>query len=688
MNLGDSKQTRGWICLALALVTIGVYSQVIGFDFVNYDDPDYVTANKMVRAGLTPGGIIWAFTHFYAGNWHPLTWISHMLDCQIFGEHAGWHHLVNVLLHAANAVLLFILLERLTGARWRSALVAALFALHPLHVESVAWIAERKDVLSTFFGLLSLLAYVESSKFQVSVSRKWFLRALVFFALSLLSKPMLVTLPFVMLLLDFWPLQRVENIGWRTFFKASFGKLALEKWPWFALSLASSVITFIAQKSGGAVASVEGLPFSIRLANAIVAYLDYIIKTLWPFHLTVFYPLAHTQPANWVILAAVFLAVIPIGAVMSLRRRPYFFVGWFWFLGTLVPVIGLVQVGSQAMADRYTYVPHIGLFIAAVWGLAEGFNRLKLSPVAAVVGTVVLIFFASVTIYQLQYWRDSFALFNHALAITTENAPAHNNLGTALAALGKRDEALAHYQEAVRLQPGNALYQNNLATAFLRAGHLDEAIEHYHEALRDNPKFAEVYSNLGSLFLGLHRFDDSIANFNEALRLDPENGETRSNLGNALLAAGRLDEALAQYLEAVRLSPDSATVHLNAGLALLKANRASDATMQFSSAVRLNPASAEAHYEFGRQLFFQGNYPRAWEELSAAANLKPNYATAQFYSAASAAELGHFDDAIAAGNQALASAQQAGQTNLATRIQEALEFFKQRKPLSQAGGRN
>lgn len=682
---------RRLICLALALVTIGVYVQVLGFDFVNYDDPDYVTANKFVKDGLTPSGFVWAFTHFHAGNWHPLTWISHMLDCQLFGLHAEWHHLVSVLFHAANAVLLFLLFDTLTGARWRSAMVAALFALHPLHVESVAWIAERKDVLSTFFGLLSLIAYTHYAhciSSQSPKSKTWFLRAIAFFVLSLLAKPMLVTLPFLMLLLDIWPLKRIQDTCLRSFLSPQFGKLAIEKWPWFVLTAVSCLITVIAQKSGGALASAENFPLRYRLANAIVAYFDYLLKSCWPFHLSVFYPLPHALPAGSVLLAAAVLLIISIVAVASLRRWPVLFVGWFWFLGTLVPVIGLIQVGGQAMADRYTYVPLIGVFLAAVWSIAEGLRRFKISLISLIAGTAALAFFSSVTVYQQKYWRNSLSLFAHALAVTADNAPAHNNMGTALAAVGKREEALAHYQEAVRLDPNNPHYQNNLGTAFLRAGQPAAAVEHYQAALSADPKFAEAYSNLGTLFLSQHRLGEAITNLSEAVRVDPENGLARSNLGNALLAAGRLDDALVQYLEGVRLNPDDATLHLNAGLALLKANRADEAAVQFSIAARLNPASPEAHFEFGRQLFLQGNFPRALEQFDAAVKLKPNYAAAQFYQAATEAESGRFEEATATANQALASAQQAGQTNLATHIQEALEFFKQHRTLTQKPARN
>ena len=681
MNFRESSRTRWWICLGLVLAVFAVYWRVGGFEFINFDDPDYVTENNAVKNGLTAGGIVWAFTHFYASNWHPLTWISHMLDFQLFGLHANGPHLVNVALHAANSVLLFLLLWRLTGAQWRSAMVAALFALHPLHVESVAWISERKDVLSTFFGLLSLLAYVKyvnQSKAQGPGSKVSYAWAIGFFAFSLLAKPMLVTLPFLMLLLDFWPLQRFENANSPG--GPQFRKVAIEKSPWFALAAASCVVTFFAQKTGGAMLSMEHLPLSARVENAVTAYFDYILKTFWPSRMAVFYPLPH-DPSSGLWLAAGILITISVIAVLTINRWPFLLVGWLWFLGTLVPVIGLVQVGTQAMADRYTYVPLIGLFIAIVWGFAEMFRTTRATrAIGTVAAAIVLTTFAATTISQLQYWKNSIALFSHALEVTKDNAPANNNFGTALAALGQKQDALAHYAEAVRIQPDNARYHNNLATALLRAGRRDAAIEEYQTTLGVDPKFAEAYSNLGALFLAERRLPEALTNLNRAVQIDPQNGQLRSNLGNALSLAGQLDEAVAQHLEAVRLDPFSATVRLNAGLALLKAGRANDAAVQFAAAVRLNPNSAESHFELGRLLMLDHRFDAAIENLSAAERLKPNYVAAQFYESAALAELGRYEDAVAAANRALASAQATGSMNLVPRIQESLAAYQSRQP--------
>ena len=635
MDSRETKRTRWLICLALAVATFAVYWRVLGCDFINFDDPDYVTANPHIKAGVTLKSVIWAFTHSYSSNWHPLTWISLMLDCQIFGLHPEGFHLENVALHAVNAVLLFLLLQRMTGAQWRSAIVAALFALHPMHVESVAWISERKDVLSTFFGLLALLAYVrytkefkdQSSKFKV-----WNVLALFLFALGLMAKPMLVTLPFVILLLDFWPIQRVEDTGWRTFFSPGFGRLVREKWAWFALSAASCGITFYVQKTAGAVATVESVPLIWRGLIAIESYCWYMFKTFWPTRLAVFYPLEHYRPIPPFIAACVFLLAVSATAVWMLKRRPFFFVGWFWFLGTLVPVIGLVQVGGQGMADRYSYWPSIGLFIAVIWWAGELVrgSKLKLMLGSCAVA-IALIALSAATFVQTGYWTDTIVLFQHALQVTHNNDMAlnnlgvaffqahryddalayheaavrlqpdvavyHNDLGATLAAMNRQAEALAQYTEAVRLKPSTATFQNNLATAQARAGREDAAIEHYQMAIRDDPEFADPYSNLGALYVSRHHLDDAVREYTEALQLDPTN----------------------------------AVIHLNAGLLFEKVGRADDALNQLAEAVQLDPASSKARYELGHDLLLRGQLQPAREQLAEAVRLKPDDAHAQFY---------------------------------------------------------
>src|SRR5579862_3504181 len=454
------------ICLLLALITVLVYWPVRHADFLVFDDPDYVTYNSHVQAGLTWAGVKWAFTSWYASNWHPLTWLSHMLDSSLFGPNASASHIINVLFHTANVLLLFLLLYRATNKLWPAAFVAALFAWHPLHVESVAWVSERKDVLSTFFGLLSLLAYVgyaqkfkvQSSKFNVD-----YVLAIVFFALGLMAKPMLVTLPFVMLLLDFWPLERIRSFATVTDrARAQYASLLFEKIPFFALTIASSIITYLAQR-GEAVMSFEQRPLGLRLANAAVAYVEYLAKTFWPAHLAVIYPLPHEIPSWQVVATALLLTGVTVFAWCMRRNAPYLLVGWLWFLGTLVPVIGIVQVGGQALADRYAYVPLIGIFLAITWGAADLIARFRVqTALTAAIAAVVLMGSAAATERQLTFWDNSEKLFRHALDITTGNAIAHVNLGVALEQ-DHREDALVEYRKALDLAPGLFQVHNNLA---------------------------------------------------------------------------------------------------------------------------------------------------------------------------------------------------------------------------------
>jgi tetratricopeptide (TPR) repeat protein len=458
-----------------------VYWQVHNFDFVNYDDPFYVTENVVVKRGLSVSGIIWAFTHVHASNWHPLTWISHMLDCQLFGAGAGGPHVVNVLLHTANAILLFLLLQRLTGAQWRSAIVAAVFALHPLHVESVAWISERKDVLSTFLGLLSLRAYVsyvQTSAAQSPHSRIRYVLALILFALGLLAKPMLVTLPCVMLLLDFWPLQRVENSGWRTFFTRQFGRLAWEKWPWFALVAGSCAATLVAQRS--VAATTEIFPVGWRLVNVTESYFWYLEKTFWPAKLAVFYPLEQQRPVMPFVIAATVVLLVTGVALATIRRWPFLIVGWLWFLGMLIPVIGIVQVGAQGMADRYSYVPMVGLLIAIVWLahalLADSQVKIRAAEFAAV---AVLALLTHATFFEIRHWKNSITLFSHALDVTHANDTALVNLGVAFYDLGRNDDALKMYRLAVEVNPRYPDVYKNIALVLDKTGKADEALSQY-----------------------------------------------------------------------------------------------------------------------------------------------------------------------------------------------------------------
>jgi len=485
-----SRAPRAAVAAAIVVLTLLAFRGVLSNAFVIYDDNVYVTENVHVQKGLDGESIAWAFTTTDGSNWHPVTWLSHMLDVQLFGLDAGRHHGTNLLLHASNAVLLFLLLVRMTGALWRPAFVACLFAVHPLHVESVAWIAERKDVLSTLFWLLTLAAWLS---YLESKTAARYLLVVLLYGLGLMAKPMLVTLPFTLLLLDFWPLRR---------FALALGSRALagllrEKAPLFAMAAASCVVTLVAQRSGGSLETLEGLRFAERLANAVLAYASYLSKTFWPASLAVFYPHPHAGLLAWsVVGSALLLAGVTALALRLARRAPFVAFGWFWYVGTLLPVIGLVQVGSQSMADRYTYVPLIGLFVAISWGLAElGRGRSVRYAVASLAGASLVALFVTGRV-QVGHWADSVALFEHTLAVTSPNCLAHNDLGIVLFGMGRTDEAIAHFREALRIQPDYAEAHNNLGAALAQTNRVPEALEHFRQAVRLKPGFEEARDNL------------------------------------------------------------------------------------------------------------------------------------------------------------------------------------------------
>ena len=533
------------ICLVLALGTLGLYWPVIHHEFIILDDNLYVTANPQVQAGLTWAGVQWAFTNTFASNWHPLTWLSHMLDCQMFGLHPAGHHLVNVFFHMANVLLLFAWLYSATGAMWRSAFVAALFAWHPLHVESVAWVAERKDVLSAFFWLLALLAYtryvrsVRSDEWQVTSDKPTaaplvtrhpsllYVLTLLLFACGLMAKPMVVTLPFVLLLVDFWPLQRISGFKFQV---SSFPyRLLLEKIPFLALALVVSGVNYFAQKAGGATWSPDALPLPVRVANALVSYVRYLSKSFWPTDLAVIYPYQKDWPLWFVIAAAALLLVWSVTMLFRARQNPDLFFGWFYFIGTLVPTIGLVQVGPQAMADRYMYLPSIGLFVLMVWGVNELLStQPRRKEIAALVGTAAVVVCLIVTSRQLTYWQNDVKLFAHTVEVTTDNYTADAYLGGVLEAAGLNDAALPFYAESVRIAPKFAIGQWDLGMALLRKNRAGEASEHLAVAVQLVPGDAVIRCYYGKALAGARKLDEAKAQFTEALRLKPDYAEARA----------------------------------------------------------------------------------------------------------------------------------------------------------------
>jgi tetratricopeptide (TPR) repeat protein len=660
-----ARRTAG-ICLLLIAVTLALYAQARRFPFVTWDDPKLVAANPRVQQGITTENVAWAFTAPIATMWHPLTMLSHMLDCQLFGLDAGGHRLTSVLLHAANACLLFGLLQSVTGAAWPSALVAGLFALHPLQVESVVWIAERKNVLSTAFALLALWAYAAYAA-RGGIGR--YVLAASLLAMGLMAKPMIVTLPFVFLLLDYWPLGRVaprrvpaepvpptrslptESLPTGPLpdqapadrvatdrvsadqSPASPGLLLAEKIPFLALAAAMSAVTFVVQRDAGSMDPAAEVPLRLRIANALVSYARYIGKTIWPADLAVLYPHPDlpggTPWAAWQIAGAAGL-LLGLTALVVVARRPYALVGWLWYLGTLVPVIGLVQVGEQAMADRYAYLPAIGLFIAAAWAARDAATRwpaLRRPLVAAAAS--VLVAAALATHAQARHWRSAEALYRHALAVAPAAPAMHNNLAIVLELRGERKLAIDHYREALRLEPRYAIAHANLGSALQAEGEADAAIERWREAVRIDPDLAPAHNRLGEALRARGDVAGATRHFQEAVRADPALAAARNNLGVALAAQRRFAEAAGQFREAARLEPENADAHNNLANALQLQGDLEEAVRSYRRALELRPAFAEAHCNLGIALEAQGRRAEAVEHYRRALEIDPQHAQAR-----------------------------------------------------------
>ena len=628
------------LCLLLAIGIIVVYGQTAGFDFVDFDDQIHVVNNPMVPGGLTWSGIKWAFTTMYAGNWIPLVWLSLMLDKNVFGFWTGGFHLVNVALHIANTILLFWVLKRYTKAVWASFFVSALFALHPLHVESVAWVTERKDVLCTLFWMLTMLAYLR----YVERRTVWrYVIILVFFAIGLMAKPMVVTLPFVLFIMDFWPLKRLwpeEGVGVPIF------QLIIEKIPLLILSLASSRVTFIAQKMGGSVANSSVFPLGYRVGNALVSYCDYILKMFWPVDLAVFYPHPSAGIAAWKIATSAAVLLVITVVVLLLRRRRYLLTGWLWYLGTLIPVIGLVQVGRQAMADRYTYIPLTGLFIMLVWlaGDISGKwrNRVYLVGFA---GLVILGTLGVMTFRQVGYWRDTISLFTHTAAVTTDNYLAYSTLGTRYAHNGDLERARSDLEKVMKVNMREIDVLYNVAKCLDMMGRADEAIEYYNRILAITPGETDTYIALAEMESKRGNFERAMAIYHDGLRYHPENGDFHGRFGSLLLQTGQVDEAIKELETAVKLKTDSA-IYGNLGVAMLTKGDVDKATRYFNGAIQIDPANAEAHYNLGNTFLAQDLPAKAVGEYEMAIRAKPNYAKAYSNLGVAFTQMGQTDRAI------------------------------------------
>ena len=659
-----SRRSPGWriivsVYLFLVAITLAVFGQTIRYDFVNFDDDLYVYNSPAIKAGLTVKGITFAFISQHAGNWHPLTTVSHMLDCQLYGLNAGWHHATNVFLHIIAVLLLFQVLRKMTDAPWKSAVVAALFAVHPLHVESVAWVSERKDVLSAVFFFLTLGAYVHYAQSR-SIMR--YLLVTVLFVAGLIAKSMLVTAPVVLILLDYWPLNRIR--GQQADVGRPLLELVIEKIPLFVLSAGACVITFVLQKR--ATGAIPPLPLLWRLENALASYVIYIWKTLWPTRLGVFYPHPNnTLSIGQVIFAVALLVAVTAAAAIFRSQRPYLLTGWFWYVVMLFPVIGVIQVGEQGHADRYTYLPSIGLFLAAVWFTAD-IAKVRRSQsrlvVATAITTVLLPVLAWTAFVQTSYWRNSRTLWNHALAVTSDNDVAHNNLGYLCAERGELDEAISHFESAAKIRSGktnphydagSAFVQMNLADALARKDRSDEAMVHYEEAIRLQPYYADAYYNRGNVLFAKGRIDEAIADWEWTLQLQPNDADAHTSLGNAFLRQGSFKDAIAQYEMAVALAPEDP--HSRNNLAWTLATSSDDSIRDGAKAVG-----------FAEQAVVLSGVrePQFLRTLGAAY-----------------AESGRFTEAIAAARQATAIANMQGKRGLATSLEKDLVLYRANLPL-------
>lgn len=572
-------------CLFLSIVTIGIFWQIQDHEFIIFDDPGYIYENKHVIRGLTFEAVKWAFLESHAANWHPITWISHILDFEMYGLDPGGHHRTNLIFHTVNAILLFLVFLRMTGGFWQSAVIATLFAIHPLHVESVAWASERKDVLSMFFLMFTIWAYL---RYIENKEIKNYLLVFLFFALGLMSKPMLVTLPFVLLLLDFWPLKRTGG---------NLKQLIIEKIPLFGLALGSSVITFFVQQGFGATALQKTIQLDQRIFNAIVSYAEYLWKLIWPLNLSIFYPHQGYMLPTWkIFFSAILLIGITVLAVKTIKRTPFVAVGWFWYLGTLVPVIGIVQVGSQSMANRYTYIPLIGIFIILAGGipyLLKTFRHQK--QILIILSLVVGSFYTFVTWSQVKYWKNSILLFERAIEVVEDE-----NINFAIA-------------------------HKSLGRSYFKNNEFDKAITSYEKCLVLNPDHWRCYQNIGNVFVEKKEFQKALNYFQLSVKINSNNDSGYNNIGVILQRSGKLDESIELFKKAIKLNPDYVLFYFNLGNTLVENNMIGEAILQYKEALNLDPQSYMIHFKLGNALAKNGFYAESINHFESAINLKPDY---------------------------------------------------------------
>ena len=659
----SSRSPSALIIGALIALTFIAFYPALTADFIIFDDPFYVYNNSHINDGLSWASIKWCFTVMHVSNWHPLTWLSHNVDCEVFGLKAAGHHAVNLGLHIANTVILFLLMRRLTGAVWSSVIIAALFGVHPLHVESVAWVSERKDVLSTFFGLLTLCAYAKYVT-ATSSSKIWYALTFIVFCLGLMSKPMLVTFPFVLLLLDYWPLNRLSPLQ-QPNRVALLLKLILEKLPFFVLVIISCVLTMQAQSKGGSVAPIQDISLVHRLENGLVGYGWYLLKLFWPVNLAIIYPLMPTPPLEKIISASVVLLAVTGMVLWQFQKRPHLFVGWFWFIGTLVPVIGFVQVGMQAYADRYTYIPYIGLFLIVTWLATELAQKsrgiasfLRFAAAAAIILCVVM------TNVQTRKWKDSESVFQNAVNVTENNFLAMNNLGFALAERNEHDAAILQYRAALAIAPQFADALNNLGFAYLQQTNIDLALRAFREAEKANPKSSLIRNNLATALHESGDYTNAIAEYQKIIATQPDYAEAHYNLGNTLSLIDQPTNAIESYQRAIQYRPNYSEAHLNLGYELLKLHRLPEAKAAFQNAqtgktnsinallgfaavaaeendldaesanlravLELAPSRASTRVRLAEILATQGRTTEATTEAQTAARLRPDFAPAHY----------------------------------------------------------